>query len=88
MRQVLSREHGLRSDVHLLPDTLIETPAEADGAEVGHLILVPALVEEAADLMHPALTLVASHPVLLDFVLVLLLDELVLGQGGAVGERD
>lgn len=41
------------------------TVAQAEGAEEAAVLVVAPLVEEAADLVHPALTLVALHPALL-----------------------
>lgn len=41
------------------------TVAQAEGAEEASVLVVAALVEEAAHLVHPALALVALHPALL-----------------------
>ena len=49
------------------------TIKEAAGADVGGVLLVAALVEEAADLVHPQLAHVALHPALLRLLIILLL---------------
>ncbi len=54
------------------------TVEQAHGADVGRLLLVAPLVEQAADLVHPALAHVALHPPLLRLLVVLPLLQLVL----------
>lgn len=51
---------------------------EAAGAQVVHALVILPLVEQAADLVDPALTGVALHPVLLDLIVVLLLLQICL----------
>ncbi len=41
------------------------TVAQAEGAEEAAVLVVAALVEQPADLVHPAFALVALHPALL-----------------------
>ena len=47
------------------------TVQQAHGADVGHVVVVAPLVEQAADLVHPALAVVALHPALLRLLVVL-----------------
>ena len=54
------------------------TVHEAHGADVGRLLLVAPLVEEAADLVHPAVAHVALHPPLLCLLIILPLFQLIL----------
>ena len=54
------------------------TLAEAVRAEVANILVVAALVEEATDLVHPAVAVVALHPGLLLLPVVLALDDVDL----------
>ncbi len=54
------------------------TGKEAHGADVGRLLLVAPLVEEAADLVHPAVAHIALNPSLLRLLIILPLLQLIL----------
>ena len=54
------------------------TGKEAHGADVGRLLLVAPLVEEATDLVHPAVAHIALDPPLLRLLIILPLFQLVL----------
>lgn len=54
--------------------SLVDAHVQALGAQVVCLVVVLALVEQAADHVHPVQAAVALHPALLDLLLVLALD--------------
>ena len=59
----------------------MRTVEQAHGADVGGLLLIAPLVEQAADLVHPALAHVALHPPFLRLLVVLPLLQLILRSG-------
>lgn len=56
----------------------LRTSCQAVWADVGNIFLVPAFVEEAADLMHPSIALVAGNPGFLLLLVILPLDDVIL----------
>ena len=51
---------------------------EALGAVVGHVIIIPAFVEHAADHVHPCATCITRHPALFLLIVILPLLQLAL----------
>mmetsp|Transcript_8064 Transcript_8064/g.23948 ORF Transcript_8064/g.23948 Transcript_8064/m.23948 type:complete len:485 (-) Transcript_8064:1904-3358(-) len=77
-------QHGLGAHADGLALPLHQPLPQARRALVRHVLVVAPLVEEAADLVDPALAVIALHPAFLHLLIILLLGELLLLDDGAV----